>query len=143
MVWGMPASQQAAICNHHHATSMRTMQSLTYLRHVAMRHSLDHVQMPAQRDVLIDGLRQAQLPASHLAARWLSVPSCLQHSRELPDACAIQPTHDMHICRSHLALEAVGDHVQVVGGLLAVLPRGGDAVQLVGDQVLARLDALL
>ena len=46
-------------------------------------------------------------------------------------------------CPAHLALEAVGDHVEVVGGLLAVLPRVGDAVELVGDQVLALLNAQL
>jgi hypothetical protein len=46
-------------------------------------------------------------------------------------------------CAAHLALEAVGNHVEVVGGLLTVLPRVGDAVQLVGDQVLALLDAQL
>ena len=44
---------------------------------------------------------------------------------------------------AHLALQAVGDHVEVVGGLLAVLPRVGDAVQLVRHQVLALLDAQL
>ena len=57
--------------------------------------------------------------------------------------CRQQARHKRSRPGSYLALEAVGDHVQVVGGFFPVLPRTGDAVQLVGNQVLARLNALL